>query len=236
VSILLILQAKRIIKQEIEPGLMMHSKLKRNEISQFQRIINKFRYGLIFQVIRNKLAETGLVFTPYYLYQEGTDTFKIPELKGNIPEYSIEFLNEEDLKSLGSRARGYSEQEFLSWLRKGKKCLGLKYGGDVAAFMWIHLDEFDFEPINVPLKEDEVYLTDMYTLESYRGNNFAPYLRYRSYEILKKMGKTTIFSVVEFFNTPAMKYKQKLNGKRIRFVLYIRLFKKLRRSIVLKTY
>jgi hypothetical protein len=215
---------------------MIHSTVNRNEISQFKRIINKFRYGLVLQVIRNKLAQAGLVFTPYYLYQEVTGTCKVPEIKGNISEYSIEFLNEEDMISLGSNARGYSEQEFLSWLRMGKKCLGLKYGGDVTAFMWIHLDLFDFEPINIPLKEDEVYLTDMYTLEPYRGKNFAPYLRYRSYEILQKMGRTTIFSVVEFFNTPAKKYKQKLNGKKIRFVLYIRLFKKLKWSILLKEY
>lgn len=215
---------------------MEHSKVKRSEISHFKRVINKFRYGLILQVVRNRLARIGLVFTPYYLFEEGTDAFRVPEIIGNISEYSVEFLDEDDMESLANIARGYSEQEFLLWLRKGKKCLCLKYHDEVATFMWIHLNEFDFEPINILLKENEVYLTDMYTLESFRGNNFAPYLRYRSYEILKKMGKTTVYSVVEFFNTPAMKYKQKLNGKKIRFVLYIRLFKRLKRSIILKTY
>jgi hypothetical protein len=215
---------------------MNHTEVKKNEISQFKRIINKFRYGLILQVVRNRLAGIGLVFTPYYLFMEGMDPFKIPEIKGNITDFSVEFLEEGDMKSLGSKARGYSEQELLSWLRKGQKCLCLKYKGDVAAFMRIHLAQCDFEPINLPLKENEVYLTDMYTLESFRGNNLAPYLRYRSYEILKKMGRTTIYSVVEYFNTPAMKYKQKLNGKKIKFVLYISLFKRLKRSIILKKY
>jgi len=208
----------------------------KNKISQYKRAINKFRYGLVLQSIRNLLTKIGIVITPYYWIKENISYTAIPEIKGSISEYSVEFLEEKDMRVLSENARGYSEAEFMTRLRDGNLCLGLKHNDEVVTFMWIFLKRCDFMPVNIPLKRNEVYVSDMYTMEPYRGKNLAVYLRYRSYPIIKEMGRDTIFSVTEYFNTSAMKYKKKLNPTNLNLVLYIKLFNKFKWSYIIKTY
>ena len=210
--------------------------MSKTKISQYKRAINKFRYGLVLQSIRNLLTKIGIVITPYYWIKENISYTAIPEIKGSISEYSVEFLEEKDMRVLSENARGYSEAEFMTRLRDGNLCLGLKHNDEVVTFMWIFLKRCDFMPVNIPLKRNEVYVSDMYTMEPYRGKNLAVYLRYRSYPIIKEMGRDTIFSVTEYFNTSAMKYKKKLNPTNLNLVLYIKLFNKFKWSYIIKTY
>jgi len=204
--------------------------------SFFRRVIDKMRYGLILQVIRNQLAKIGIEITPYYWIQEGVYPTAVPEINGSFSEYSVEFLKEDDMVEIEKSARGYTAEVLKSRLRDGNICLGLKHNDDIATFFWAYLDRCRFVPVNIPLGKDEVYLADMYTMEHYRGKNLATYLRYMGYDILIKMGREKIYSVTEYFNSSAVKYKQKLNPKPIRLVLYICLFRKFKRSFVLKTY
>jgi len=187
-------------------------------------------------VIRNQLAKVGIVITPFYWVQEGINFTEAPDIKGAISDYTVEFLEAEDLKKIGENIHGYSAALLLAGLKDGKLCLGLKHNDEIASFMWINLTECDFAPVNKPLKVDEAYLTSMHTIESYRGNNLAPFLRYKSYEILRKMGRDKIYSVSEFFNSSAQRYKQKLNAKNLKLVLYIQLFKRIKWSCTLKTF
>lgn len=210
--------------------------MSKTKISQYKRTINKFRYGLVLQSIRNMLTKIGIVITPYYWIKENIPYTAIPEIKGSISEYSVEFLEEKDMRVLSENARGYSEAEFMTRLRDGNLCLGLKHNDEVVTFMWIFLKRCDFMPVNIPLKRNEVYVSDMYTMEPYRGKNLAVYLRYRSYPIIREMGRDTIFSVTEYFNTSAMKYKKKLNPTNLNLVLYIKLFNKFKWSCIIKTY
>jgi hypothetical protein len=102
--------------------------------------------------------------------------------------------------------------------------------------MFINLAVCDFASLNLALKDDEAYLTYMFTMDSFRGKNLAPYLRYKSYEILKHMGRNKIYSVSVLFNSSAIRYKEKLNAKNLKLLLYIELFKRLKWSFTLKTY
>ncbi len=206
------------------------------EVSQFKRILNKFRYGLVFQVLRNKLAKVGIEFTPYYWFQAGISDNAKPEIKGLNSEYSVEFLGENDMKIIAENARGYSAMDFQKRLQDGKLCLGLKHRQSIVSFMWIYLNECTYEPRKFRLKKDEAYITDMYTMESYRGNNFAPFLAYKNCEILEKMGRHKIFSASEYFNTSAVRYKDKLNAKKLELVLFIRLFRMMEWSIKIKSF
>ena len=70
----------------------------------------------------------------------------------------------------------------------------------------------------------------------YRGKNLAPYLRYKSYEMLKEMGRDKLYSISEYFNSPAVKFKQKLNAKKLKIILFINLFNKFSRCFTVKTY
>ena len=216
--------------------MVKESKELSNDVSQFQRIKDKFHYGLVFQVIRNKLAKIGIEFTPYFRVQEGIEPTEEPEIEGIKKEYRIEFLYEEDMKEIEINARGYSENELLARLKDDKKCLGLKHFNRIIAFMWIYLKEFNFGHTKVHLKDNEAYLTDMYTIESYRGKNLAPYLRFKSYDILKNLGYDKIYSVTEYFNSSAIKYKKKLNAINLKLILCINLFNKIKWNSTIKTY
>jgi hypothetical protein len=205
-------------------------------VSLLQRIINKFRYGLVLQVARNQLAKIGIEFTPYYWVQTGISHTEMPEIEGELSDYSVDFLEEADMIEIVKNSNGYTEQEFLDRLKAGRKCLGLRYRGNIVGFLWINFKECDFKPYRIPLENNEAYLADMYTMEAYRGKNLAPYLRCRSYEILRQMGRDKIYSVVEYFNSSARKYMLKTNAKFLKLMLFVKLFNKIKWSFTIKTY
>lgn len=102
--------------------------------------------------------------------------------------------------------------------------------------MWIDFDSCNFTPHSVSMKRNEAYLFSMYTMHEFRGMNLAPYLRYKTYECLRKMGKDTFYSISEYFNYSTLKFKKKLNARNLKLILYIELFKKVRRSFTLREY
>jgi GNAT superfamily N-acetyltransferase len=192
---------------------------------------------MVLQVIKNRITKIGIEFTPYYLFQEGINSTEMPKIKGIISDYSFEFLGPEDMKIIGTNTSGYSEEKLLGFLKAGGKCLGMKYKGRIAAFMWINFNEINYKSISIPLRSNEAYLWNMFTIESHRGKNLASYLRYKGYEILKEMGRDKVYSVSELFNSPALKFKKKLkNTRKQKLLLYIRLFKRFQWNFPLKTY
>jgi len=182
------------------------------------------------------LSKIGLEFRPFYWVQEGINLMEAPNVKGLNSEYRTEFLSEEDMQEIGKYARGYPEKLLISWLRNGRICIALKDKYGICTFLWIDLKECKYKPGDIHLKSDEAYISDMYTMESYRGRNLAPYLAYRSYDILNKMGRYKIYSISEFFNSSAIKYKQKLNVKNLELLLLVRLFGKWKWSFTIKAY
>jgi hypothetical protein len=215
----------------------MNSKTqKKNQVSLFKKILIKVRYGLTFQSIRYQLIKIGIEFSPYYLFQEGINVTDVPQIKGTDADYSCELLKYEDMKILGAiNYASFSEEKLLTMLNAGEKCIGIKHNGEIAAFMWINFSELNYKSTLIHLKSNEAYLWFMYTLESYRGQNLAPYLRYKSYEILKEMGVDKLYSISDYFNSPAVKFKKKLNAKRLKLILFVQLFKRVRRSYILKS-
>jgi hypothetical protein len=205
-------------------------------ISKLRWLWNKVRYGLFLQVFRNVLSRIGLEIRPYYWVQEGRTEISPPAIKGNEADYTLEFLGVDDMKAIGTRADGYNAEILLQKLKNGKKCIGLKFKNEIAAFMWIDFNSCNFTPHPVSMKENEAYLFSMYTMHEFRGKNLAPYLHYRSYEFLKQHGKDTFYSVSEYLNYSTIKFKKKLNARNLKLILYIELFKKFRRSYTLREY
>lgn len=202
-----------------------------------EKVKSKFSYGLVLQSIGNALSKIGFEFTPYYWVQEGITFSKIPEIKGIPKNFSVDFLSADDIKIIVNNTTGYAEGEFQSRLEKGDKCIGIKLENEIAAFMWMNFMECYSKPLGYKLLEpDEVYVYGMHTMDSFRGRNVATFLRYKSYELLRNMGRDKIYSVTERFNTPAVKYKEKLNARNLKLVLYIGLFNKLHWRIPLRSY
>lgn len=215
---------------------MVPDKVRIGEISRIKKIINRLKYGLLLQVIRNKLALIGIEIRLFYFTLTESNDIDIPEIKGMISEYTVEFLKEGEMMLMISNTRGHLINEFLSRLKEGKKCIGLKHSDNIVAFLWICLDKIDFEPINLPLKSNEAYFKEIHTFEPYRGNNYAAYLRYRSIEIMQKIGQSRFYSVVEYFNTSAKKYIRKTNARFLKLKLFIKLFNKYKWCFLIRSY
>jgi hypothetical protein len=210
---------------------------KKNYKSPFwQKVRTKVRYGMIVHVIRRHILRLGIEISPYYLFIEGVEKSAVPVIKGLEPDYSTGIFIPEDMKLMHNNGSGFSPEDFLGFLRTGQKCIGVKYKGEVAAFMWINLSELKYKSFRMLLKSNDAYLWNMYTMDAFRGKNLAPYLRYKSYEILHEMEKDTFYSISEYFNTPAIKFKRKLNARILKLSVYIRLFKKFERNFTLKSY
>lgn len=217
---------------------MNGNKEKKTEASLFKKIVSKTRHGLILQSIRNKLIFIGIDFSPYYWYQEGINSTKKPEIKGSIKDYSLQTLGPGDMEMLDKIDNGWSssKNKIPALMEGSEKCIALKHKDEIAAFMWINFKEFNYKSVVVPLKSNEAYLTYMFTDERYRGNNIAPYLRYKSYEMLKDMGRNVLYSMSICFNAPAVKFKEKLDAKKVKLILVIQLFSKYHWSFKLKSY
>jgi GNAT superfamily N-acetyltransferase len=112
--------------------------------------------------------------------------------------------------------------------KAGNQCISTRYKEQLAAFMWIDLRESNCKWYRFPLKGDEAYLFDMFTLKAFRGKGIAPYLRYKSYEILKQMGRTRCYSYTDSFNQAAIKFKKKLNAKTLKTGIYFAVSKNYR--------
>ena len=207
---------------------------KKREAKLLKKITDKIKHGLVLDSIRNQIARIGVNISPYYWVQEGMNPTEVPEINGTISDYTVGFIEPEEIKKINEDLGTYSVEGLLAYYNAGKKCLGLKYKDELASFMFINLTECDFTARIIPLKNDEAYLAYMYTMKAFRGKNLAPYLRYRSYEILKKMGRDKIYSVSMFFNSSAIRYKEKLNAKNLKLVMYIEIFKKLNGDLILK--
>jgi hypothetical protein len=207
----------------------------RRTVSFFARLSSKFKHGLVLHSVVNQLNRIGIRISPYYWVQEGINAEE-PAITGEISEYNVGFIDSEELLKTEDNLRSYSPESLLSYFKAGNKCLGLKHKDELASFMFINLKECDFASNKVPMKDDEAYLTFMYTFEAYRGKNLAPYLRYKSYGILREMGRNKIYSISAYFNSAAIRYKEKLNAKNLKLILYIELFKRIKWRVRLRTY
>ncbi len=129
-----------------------------------------------------------------------------------------------------------TEDVLLKRLSEGCLCMGIKHKDEIAAYMWCNLRECDSPLIRFDLRSEEAYLMNARTFSSYRGKNLAPYLRIQLYRHVRQMGRTKFISITSYFNTPAQRFKKKLNAKPQKFYIWIKVFMKYERIILLKSY
>lgn len=210
-----------------------------NEHPSFlKKIRDKLRYKLVLLVIRDYLKKWGIEITPFYWMKEIVPDKMPAYLEADLRDCAFSFFGLEEIEAIGRiPEREYiGEERVIDIYNKGKKCYGVKYCGEIAAFTWFDLEESDSKFYPTPMKKNEAYLFDMYVLKAFRGKNLAPILRYKVCSILKEMGRDTCYSVTESFNTPSLRFKEKLNAQYVLLGLYINLFRKFRGRWVLKRY
>jgi hypothetical protein len=193
-----------------------------------KKIIVKIRYGMVMHSILNQFVKIGFRIEPFLLYQEGIFTNYPEGWEDSFTDYEVEFLGSEDMKVIGAiPGRAYfNEERLLARLEEGKKCLGLRCNGDIAAFTWCDFENCHDKLYEFPLKKDEVYLFDAYTLEAFRGEKIAPYLRFKCYQELQNLDYSKFYSYSLLFNKPAIRFKKKLNARPLLLGLKVTIRKK----------
>ncbi|HEY6599885.1 MAG TPA: GNAT family N-acetyltransferase [Pseudomonadales bacterium] len=116
-----------------------------------------------------------------------------------------------------------SVEEVQRRLDKGHLCILLRTGERIAGYTWADFDEVNDSACNFELRPGEAYLYDAFIAPDYRGRSLAPYMRAESYKHLRQAGRHTFYSISDFFNSPAIKFKEKLNAEAIRLYLQIKL-------------
>ncbi len=209
---------------------------KSQNISIFKRFWIIINNGLLLFGIRNRLAKIGIDIDPYYWVQEEVEECQEPKIKGDSTEYLLRYLDAEELKLITSYLTISEREKMIQGLNNGQICIGLEHNNEIAAYMFIELNDFTFHNRTFKLKDNEAYLLNMWTFHSYRSKNIAPYLRYQSYQLLKKQGRDIKYSVTQYFNKSSIKFKKKLNSKHLKLYLSIILFKKYYWNFLLRDY
>ncbi|MGD0822340.1 MAG: GNAT family N-acetyltransferase [Desulfomonilia bacterium] len=167
----------------------------------------------------------------------GSLTHSAISIKMNADEFNLLLLGSLDMKQV-SETPGVKETEeiLLERLERGWLCLGLMCGTRIIAHMWCNTRECDSNLYPFLLDHDEAYLSNALTVEEYRGRGIAPYLRLQFYKHLHGMGCYKIYSITEYFNISAMRFKQKLGAKPILLLVKVYFLNKYSVNILLKRY
>jgi len=156
---------------------------------------------------------------------EGASDCEPPKIKDDPSEYELVQLNLEETEAIRKKIVGINQISGIPNFHDQLLCIGLKCKGEIAAFMFIELEDFNYNRKNFHLKANEAYLFHMYTFEAHRGKNLAPYLRYQSYLMLRDMGRDKIYSITSYFNRSSKRFKKKLNARNLELYFYLILFK-----------
>ena len=202
-----------------------------------KKVKEKLKHGLFLRYLSDRLVAIGLEITPYYLVQEGLFGETGLDLNPKLAQYVPGFLEPMDMKIISAKSEvDYSEEMLLDRIANGDRCFAIKHNNDILAYSWCNLRECHSKLLPFQLKDDEAYIFDARTFETYRGKNLGPYLRYQLYKRLVQMGRSKFFSITLLFNTPAIKLKKKLKAKPVRFYLHMELFRKYHWNILLRNY
>ncbi|MFC1603516.1 GNAT family N-acetyltransferase [Planctomycetota bacterium] len=208
-------------------------KIIKRKIESFLYLV---RHKMLMQHLLYYLSRAGIKITLFFWIEESIGYSPEVELKDNIENYSFEFLRPDKMKDISWLKAKQSIEEKVKRLEDGSKCLGVKYKGEIIGYTWAELCKCSDVFYKTELKSNEAYLRDMHISRSFRGKNIAPHLRIECYKALISMGYDTCYSISDYFNTPSIKFKKKLNAKFLNMSLYVNLFKKFSWNWKLKEY
>ena len=195
----------------------------------------RIRHGLFLFTLRNALLRIGIDIEPYYWFKEVKNGCDEPKIPDSLKDYEMVYLEFEDVLIMDGNMGLNSKQMELD-MNRGQLCIGLKRENEIAALLFVELEDFVFKKRTFTLKDNEGYLLNVYTFQAYRGKNLAPFLRYHCYKLLEEHGINNLYSIITYFNSSSLKVNKKLNAKKLNLYLYIGLFKKRHWNYLLKDY
>ncbi len=193
--------------------------------------------GVLFALLHYS-SRVGVTAQPFYYMREAMPA-QVPEHLAKLPEgFEFSVFGRDDvlaISRLEERLGFAPERHVVDDLDRGDVCVGLKCSGQIAAFTWYSLvGSVGYYPVR--MKDNEAYLYDMYVLKAHRGNSLAPALRYRTYDVLNRMGRDTFYSVTVPWNLASIRFKQKLGARPVLLGMYFKVFGRFRARWVLKRF
>jgi GNAT superfamily N-acetyltransferase len=206
-----------------------------SERMQMNNLRNAFRYGLVAQRLLERLKAVGLEIVVYYLVAEG-DFQPPPGWGAGFARFRALELGVQDMPELVPTRPWISLPELLQRLQAGHICIGLREEGRLAAYAWADPHQCSHRPNQFTLAPGAAYLYEAYTMPAYRGRDLAPYMRERCYALLRSRGFDTFYSITDYFNTAASRFKQKLGARPLQLHLYVSLARRWQHNWTLKSW
>ena len=206
------------------------------KISTVKRFWNIIKNGMFLYGLKNRLKRIGIEITPYYWVQEEVEECSEPKIKGDVSEFTFRELSLDEMKLISKGIDNLSIENLMEDYENCQLCMGLEHNREIAAYMFIGLEDLNYKGNRFKINENEAYLFNMWTFHSFRGRNLAPYLRYKCYQLLKDQGRDTKYSITQYFNKSSIKFKEKLNSRHLQLYIYFDFFGKWKRHYLLKSY
>ncbi len=183
--------------------------------------IQTLRHGLLGQRILERLRKIGLNINPYYLIREGAGP-----LENNWSCLDAEFTSQvflqSDMSAMCACTAWNTPEVLQQRLDKGHLCIVLKQQQQIVGYTWVDFKEVNDSVCDIELQPGEVYLYDAFIAPEYRGRGLASYMRVECYQQVRRAGADIFYSISDYFNSPAIRFKQKLHAKFVRLYLDVK--------------
>ncbi|MGP8005385.1 MAG: GNAT family N-acetyltransferase [Smithella sp.] len=201
------------------------------------KIIHVWSRELMAKALFDRLSRLGITIVPYYLFEESKSFLNTADTKLILDKpYETIILNRSNINLIkGFENPSSTENEFSKLWDKDCSCICLTSEGCVLGYGWVDYRKCNYKYLSFELKNNEAYAFNFHTARHMRGRNIAPFLRSFLYEHVRNMGRNRIYSISEQFNTPALKFKEKINAKPLLHYVYVNLFNKISKNIKIKT-
>ncbi len=167
----------------------------------------------------------GVLIEPYYFYQEWLPADPVPPRLSENAGYRFLELGVGQTEAIAALDPNTdTSAQIRGEFAMGRRCFAITHGGTVVGASWIDTAEIHFPPCRRTLDADEAYIFRTEILYSYRGRNIATLLRARLYAFLRSEGRKRVYSYTDYFNYPAVRFKNKIGASALFVGLYVGLF------------
>lgn len=189
---------------------------------RLNNLIDSWRYGLFVQRVLERLRRAGLEIVVYQWVAEGECDPPISPKPADLDLRPV-FLDDSHIGQIAATRKWIVREELIRRLQGGQLCIGVFIGDKLAAYMWVDPFECNHPPNRAPLSAGEAYLYEAYSLPEFRGRDVAPFMRRSAYDLLRSRGFNRFYSITDYFNASAARFKQKLGARPICLYLYLKL-------------
>ncbi len=209
--------------------------IEKKRFNKFRLVRDRIKNGLILFTLRDLLSRIGLDIELYYWDEEKLENSKEPVIKDASNTYEVVIVEADEIGNMYPIS-GWDYNELKKDIQNGQLCMGLRYNDEIVSIVFAKFNDVINNQRTFKLRSNQAYILNLYTFESHRGKNLAPYLRYHCYKALKEKGVEQVFCITSVLNKSVLKSNRKLNIKHVSLYLYIGLFKRFHWNYILKRY